>query len=296
MAHPAELALTEYMKKASAGESTISDTTVANIAKGVADSVQRQFGGQSERKGFKLRMSNIGRPSCQLWWQKNHPSEASPLPYNFIMNMVLGDVVEVVFKALLDEANISYKDSDTVEFTVPGSAGEDSTKVKGTYDIVIDGKVDDIKSASSWSYTNKFASFDTLNAGDAFGYVGQLVAYASASGYDVGGWWVVNKANGEFKYVPAEGVNVMETMYNIKKTVHNVNNDILVREYEPVYESFNGKKTGNTVLDKNCSFCSYKKSCWPSMTTLPSIPSKAKNRKMVDYVTVVKSKEECNVV
>ena len=32
MAHPAELALTEYMKKASAGESTISDATVANIA------------------------------------------------------------------------------------------------------------------------------------------------------------------------------------------------------------------------------------------------------------------------
>ena len=192
-------------------------------------------------------MSNIGRPSCQLWWQKNDPSKASPLPYNFVMNMLLGDIVEVVFKALLDESGVTYKDSDTVEFTLAGKDGEEDTTVKGTYDLVIDGKVDDIKSASSWSYRNKFASFDTVNEGDAFGYVGQLVAYASASGYDVGGWWVVNKANGEFKYVSAEGVNVMETMYDIKKTVHNVNNDILVREYEPVYESFNGKKTGNTV-------------------------------------------------
>ena len=281
MKHPAEVALTKYMETASAGKSTISDATVETIAKGIAESVRRQFGSQVDRSNFKLRMSNIGRPSCQLWWQKNAPEKASPPSYNFIMNMLLGDIVEVVFKGLLDEAGVKYKDSDTVEFEVA------DTKVKGTYDIVIGGKVDDIKSASSWSYQNKFASYDTLHANDAFGYVGQLVAYASASGYDVGGWWVVNKANGEFKYVPAEGVNVMETMYNIKKTVHNVNNNILVREYEPVYESFNGKKTGNTVLHKNCSFCSYKKSCWPSMITLPAIYSKAKNPKMVDYTNIV---------
>ena len=284
MKHPAEVALTEYMETASAGKSTISDATVENIARGIADSVRRQFGSQVDRSHFKLRMSNIGRPSCQLWWQKNSPEKATPPSYNFIMNMLLGDIVEVVFKGLLDEAKVAYQDSDTVEFEV------EDTKVKGTYDIVIDGKVDDIKSASSWSYQNKFASFETLNAGDAFGYVGQLVAYAEASGYDVGGWWVVNKANGEFKYVAAEGVNVMETMYNIKKTVREVNSNTLIRHYETVEESFNGKRTGNTILNKNCSFCAYKKSCWPSMTTLPAIFSKAKNPKMVDYINIVERK------
>ena len=29
-------------------------------------------------------------------------------------------------------------------------------------DIVIDGAVDDVKSASNWSYNNKFESFDLL--------------------------------------------------------------------------------------------------------------------------------------
>ena len=67
------------------------------------------------------------------------------------------------------------------------------------YDIVIDGAVDDIKSASNWSYTNKFESFDTLRQGDAFGYVAQLAGYAKAADKRAGGWWVVNKANGEFK-------------------------------------------------------------------------------------------------
>ena len=38
----------------------------------------------------------------------------------------------------------------------------DKASINGTYDIVIDGAVDDIKSASNWSYTNKFDSFETL--------------------------------------------------------------------------------------------------------------------------------------
>ena len=53
--------------------------------------------------------------------------------------------------------------------------------------------VDDIKSASDWSYKNKFDSFESLAKGDSFGYVGQLVGYAKASGKNIGGWWVVNK-------------------------------------------------------------------------------------------------------
>lgn len=58
----------------------------------------------------------------------------------------------------------------------------DGESINGTYDIVIDGAVDDIKSASNWSYSNKFDSFETLAKGDGFGYIGQLAGYAKASG------------------------------------------------------------------------------------------------------------------
>ena len=283
MKHPVELALVQYMEDAASGKSSISDTTIERIAKEVSEAVQRQFGGKSDRKTFGLRMSNIGRPSCQLWWYKNAPDKATPPPYNFVMNMLLGDIVETVFKALLTEAGVEYQDNARVELELG------DTKISGTYDIVIDGKVDDIKSASNWSYKNKFESFETLNQGDSFGYVGQLVGYAEASGYDVGGWWVVSKASGEFKYVPADGVNTMEVMHKLKRTAKSIHNNELVREYEPEPETFNGKSTGNIVLNKSCSFCSFKKSCWPSLVTLPSVFSKAKNPKMVDYVKVVKT-------
>ena len=34
---------------------------------------------------------------------------------------------------------------------------------------------------------------------DDFGYVAQLVGYAKASGKEVGGWWVINKVNGQLQ-------------------------------------------------------------------------------------------------
>ena len=39
----------------------------------------------------------------------------------------------------------------------------------------------------------------------------------------VGGWWVVNKANGHFKYVPASGLNLDDEIKKIEDTVATVN-------------------------------------------------------------------------
>ena len=160
-------------------------------------------------------MSNVGRPTCQLWFEKNEPEKALPLPTTFVMNMMLGDIVEAVFKGLLKEAGVQYEDDAKVTLNL-----DDDTSISGTYDIVIDGAVDDIKSASNWSYTNKFESFDTLRQGDAFGYVAQLAGYAKAADKRAGGWWVVNKANGEFKYVPATGIDIDKEVDHIQQTAN----------------------------------------------------------------------------
>ena len=77
MNHPAELALHQYMEDAVHGKSTMSDKTIDKVAQDVADALKRQFGGL-KRGNFKLRMSNIGRPSCQLWYEKNKPEVALP--------------------------------------------------------------------------------------------------------------------------------------------------------------------------------------------------------------------------
>jgi len=278
MNHPAELALHQYMENAANGKSTMSDDTIKQIGQDVMDAVQRQFGGGNKRGEFRLRMSNIGRPTCQLWFEKNQPEKALPLPTTFVMNMMLGDIVEAVFKGLLTEAGVEYENAEQVTL--------DDTSVNGTYDIVIDGAVDDVKSASNWSYQNKFESYDTLAAHDSFGYVGQLAGYAKASGKRAGGWWVVNKANGQFKYVPATGLDIDKEMNHIKQTAQTIKDNKFERCFEPTPETFRGKPTGNTVLNENCIFCAYRFACWPTLEERPAVMSQAKEPKTVAYISL----------
>jgi len=281
MNHPAELALHQYMENAASGKSTMSEATIKQVGLDVMGALGRQFGGGNKRDGFGLRMSNVGRPTCQLWFEKNKPEEALPLPTTFVMNMMIGDIVEAVFKGLLKEAGVQYEDDAKVTLQL-----DDDTSISGTYDIVIDGAVDDIKSASNWSYTNKFESFDTLRQGDAFGYVAQLAGYAKAADKRAGGWWVVNKANGEFKYVPATGIDIDKEVGHIQQTANTLDDNKFERCFDAVPEKFRGKETGNMVLDQNCVFCRYRFSCWPGLTERPAVASQAKQPKTVAYVSL----------
>ena len=282
MKHPSEIALHQYLDDATNGKSSMSAKTIAGIKKDIGEALKRQFGSRTKRRKFQLRMSNVGRPSCQLWFEKNQPEKSDPLPTTFVMNMMLGDIVEAVFKGLMKEAKIKFEDSDKVYLNVADE------KVSGTYDLVLDDAVDDIKSASDWSYRNKFESFDTLSADDAFGYVGQLAGYAKALGKKAGGWWVVNKANGSFKYVPAENIDVDNEVKKLEENVKVVKSNVFKRCYESEEETFRGTPTGNRVLSKTCSFCRYKHSCWENLQELPSLLSKAKEPKIVSYVSIRK--------
>ena len=278
MNHPDELAVHQYLEDAVAGNTTISEETIEQVASDIKDALKRQFGSGGRSSDFRLRMSNIGRPSCQLWYEKNKPEAALPLPTTFVMNMMLGDIVEAVFKGLLKEAGVDYEDTEKVTLELS------DTSVSGSYDIVIRDAVDDIKSASNWSYTNKFHSYETLAASDGFGYVAQLAGYAKAADKQVGGWWVVNKANGDFKYVPAKWMDVDKEIEKVEDTVAKLKENKFERCFEPEEETWYKEKTGNLVLNKNCTFCSYRFDCWPEMKELPAVKSKAKEPKLVPYI------------
>tara|TARA_B100001989_G_C24545119_1_gene470199 strand:+ start:445 stop:1305 length:861 start_codon:yes stop_codon:yes gene_type:complete len=282
MNHPSEMALHQYLEDAINGKTSMSASTIAGIKKDIGEALKRQFGKKTKRRKFNLRMSNIGRPSCQLWFEKNKPEKSDPLPTTFVMNMMLGDIVEAVFKGLMREAKIDFQNSEKVYLNVAGK------KVSGTYDLVLNDAVDDIKSASDWSYRNKFESFETVSADDAFGYVGQLAGYAKAMGKKAGGWWVVNKANGSFKYIPASDLDVDKEVAKLEENVKTVTLNKFKRCYEPEEETFRGKPTGNRILGKTCSFCRYKHSCWENLQELPSLLSKAKEPKIVSYVSIGK--------
>jgi len=275
--HPAEMMIHQYLENATSGKSAMSQENIEQVATDIKDALNRQFNTKREDK-FRLRMSNIGRPSCQLWFEKNRPETALPKPTTFVMNMMIGDIVEAVFKAVLREANVKFENSDTVSLEI-----DEKTTISGSYDLVMNDAVDDIKSASDWSYKYKFDSYESLHSGDSFGYVGQLAGYAKASNKKAGGWWVVNKANGQFKYVPAH-IDMDIEIDKIKKNIKATESDKLVRCFEPEPETFRGKPTGNMVLNKNCTFCSYRQSCWEDLKELPAQMSQAKEPKMVQYI------------
>ena len=280
MNHPAELKLHQFMSDAIDGKTTFSEETAKRIGEEVAEAVIRQFGSGQSRKEFRLRMSNIGRPTCQLWFEKNKPESALPKPSTFVMNMMIGDIVEAIFKGLLKEAKVDFDDTDQVTLDVGDSNG---TRVSGSYDLIMGGAVDDIKSASDWSYRNKFESYASLKKSDPFGYIGQLAGYAKASDKRAGGWWVVNKANGDFKYVPA-AIDMRKELTKLKETVEKVNENKFERCFEAVPETYRGKPSGNMVLNDNCRFCDYRFECWPNMQELPSKVSQAREPKIVAYV------------
>jgi len=265
MNHPAELPIHQYLDNASNGKTTMSDETIEQVAQDIKDAMKRQFGGGNRRDKFRLRMSNIGRPTCQLWWEKNHPEKALPKPTTFVMNMLIGDIVEAAFKGILKEAGVKYEDKDNAV-----SLELDNTTVNGSYDLVVDGALDDVKSASHWSYTNKFESYDTLAKGDGFGYIGQLAGYIKASAKKIGGWWVVNKANGQIKYVPASGLDLDAEIAKLNKTAKTVEANEFKRCFEPEPEVYRGKASGNKVLPEGCKFCDYRYSCWDTIKDLPS--------------------------
>ncbi len=290
MNHPQELKIHKYLEDARTGNSSMNESTVARIVADIKEAISKQFS-QRERK-FTLRMSNIGKPYCQLWFEKNQPEDGVDPPANFLMNMMIGDIVEAVFKGVMTEAGVDFKDG----YLSTLSLGDH--KILGTHDLTLDNRVDDIKSASPWSYKNKFKDYYTLKEHDAFGYVGQLAGYSEALGVDVGGWWVINKATGEFKYVSAwdMAVHKQDILDKIKEKADKLEKNQFERCFKPVPETFRKKPTGNKILGEECSWCKYRYKCWPSLQELPSLCSQAKEPPTVAYIEIADETQQDKTV
>ena len=286
MNHPAELSLHKYLEDVRKGKRGMSPATIARIVKDVEEAVGKQF--NSDERKFTLRMSNIGRPYCQLWFDKNKPEDGIDPPANFLMNMMIGDIVEAVFKGILTEAGVEFSDG----FKSTLEVGDH--RIDGTHDLIMNKRVDDIKSASPWSYKNKFKDYETLKEHDSFGYIGQLAGYSKALGVDVGGWWVINKGTGEFKYVSAwdMAVEQEDILDEIKQKADDLVGNEFKRCFEPVEETFRKKPTGNKVLSEECGWCKYRYKCWPSLQELPSLASQAKEPPIVAYVEIADEYQE----
>ena len=70
MSQIAELSIHKFMTDAVNKKSTISKKIINEIGKDIVNALHKQFDNKKSKNTFKLRMSNIGRPYCQLWFEK----------------------------------------------------------------------------------------------------------------------------------------------------------------------------------------------------------------------------------
>ena len=280
-----------WLHKNMEGEVSMTEDTISTVCNDVADALRKQFASPENRREFSARPSNLGRPLCQLQMEKKGTKYVKP-SYNFILRMMVGDIVEAVLKGVIKESGIGgYVSSQKLTTKL----GEHT--ITGESDLAFDGKVDDIKSCSDYAFRNKFVSWSSLKDKDSFGYVTQLQIYASATGKPAGGIWALNVATGELYRIESTDTEdeVDSILAEAKDKVDVLASDApFKRCFDDEPESFNRVITGNRKLGIECSWCKYRFSCWPNLQERESVFSKAKSKPIVAY-TQLNNTDESDV-
>lgn len=269
-----ELQIRHTLEKLSNNEGQdlhVDDQWIEDAGEFFKDALRRQFGRVQEAP--RLRASNIGRPKCQIQMAMSGQPEVRK-PYNHIIRMIHGDIIESVMEVILRIAKVNITGGkNRIEL------GVSNTVIKGEDDIEIDGKIFDIKSCSPWAYNNKWSKgYQGLKADDSFGYIGQIYAYSEGQNKDAGGWIVVDKSSGEVSVISADMDKAEKSRVAdmITDTVKTIEED---RPFERCFEleddKFARKFTGLKRLGSACSFCDYAKACWPSAEYKPHPMSKS---------------------
>jgi len=196
---------------------------------------------------FTVRMSNVGKPSRQMWFEKRDPNGRGDVDGATQIKFLYGHVLEEIVLMLVRMAGHSVTDEQK-EVTVNG--------IVGHMDCKINGQVVDVKSASKFAF-NKFMK-GTLADDDPFGYLGQLAGYEKAEGTDEGGFLVINKESGELcMYCPDD-----LDKPNIDTKINSLLNELkLDTPPEMCYNPTPDGKKGNMQLPKGCTWCKYKHEC-----------------------------------
>ena len=275
-----------FLAEANKASVKVSDELIEEFGNACKEAFKKQFTEERSKK-FTYRMSNIGQPLCQLQMRKRGEN-AETIPYNAKMRNLFGDLIEASAITIMKAAGIEIKDIQkkvTHEFN--------GKKINGTMDVKINNKVWDIKSASPYSFDNKFGEnggFDAIKKDDAFGYIAQGFMYGEADKSDFGGWIVINKSTGEWcmTEVPLSDDSKEATVQEVEEKIEKLEaNEPFERCFTDNEEYFYKKPTGNRVLGITCSFCPYKKPCWGNkLHYLPQQQSKGKNPRWVWYTEI----------
>lgn len=218
---------------------------------------------EEPRKG-SLRMSNIGKPcERQLWYSIHEEGEGEKLHPSAHLKFLYGDLLEDLLLSLAVAAGHTVEGHQDV-MKVKG--------IKGHRDAVIDGVTVDVKSASSYSFKKFESNLLREEGNDGFGYIQQLSSYVYAAKDDP---LVIDKKGGAFLVIDKTLGKICLDYYDFKEELEGKEEFFEARidmasstsppprGFEPVPEG----KSGNEKLGFQCSYCGFKKKCFPELRT-----------------------------
>ena len=253
----------------------IDDKTLEDFGASVANVLKQWARPDKRNEAFHLRMSNVGKPFRQLWFEKQKEEESRRLSPSLYIKFLYGHLLEEFLLLLVKTAGYQVTDEQK-EIEVEG--------IKGHMDCKINGHVVDVKSASGFSF-GKFKK-GSLSEDDPFGYLAQLAGYEEAEKSEDGGFLVINKETGELCLHRPEDLDKP----NIRQRIKDLKKALMLETppdfcYPPVAE---GKK-GNYRIAKNCVYCPFKKECFKESNNNKGLRA-FKYAKGLTYFTALKVK------
>ena len=200
---------------------------------------------KTDKEG-QLRMSVLGKPPRQLWYDKHSPKERRDDDAGLNLKFLYGHIIEHLVLYLAELSGHKIEDQQK-KVEIDG--------ITGHIDSKIDGEICDVKSASPFSF-KKFQSGEIVGD-DPFGYHAQLSGYETAMGTKAGGFLVVDKSSGDICFYKPDDMakpNVKSLIKTLKSTLEQDTPP------EKCYE-FKTEKNGNKTLATGCMFCPHKWEC-----------------------------------
>ncbi|MFN7834858.1 MAG: hypothetical protein ACK5NY_03570 [Burkholderiaceae bacterium] len=230
----------------------------------IRTSLENQF---SQKGSYYPRASSLGHPARRLWWMKRYPHLQGDVAPTTRMTFFQGDALEAWFMLWLKVTSRVTKKFKVTHVQHKGQTEFAGETVRGTCDLVIDGRLYDVKTTNDAHYTEKWQSFETLVANDTYGYIEQAALYAKMLNLPFGGWIVINKNNGEFKLVEAEGEYAA---YLLDTALDALGERMQLAQQEQMpemcHQPFIENNTGNLRVAYECARCPFVKKCFPEST------------------------------
>lgn len=246
------------------------------LSKSIADVCDKRFGPHQEEREAVISPSMIGT-QCdrEIWYKTNLRGEGEPLSPEALGTFFYGDILEQIVISLAIAAGHKVECiQEPIEIY----------GMKGTSDVVIDGMVVDVKSASNYGFEkfkNGWLKGYTKNTrsgevkvpreeADSFGYLSQLSSYLAAYQDDDR---VTYKDKAAFLAVRKERFQLALDVYDLTEELAGKKEEIerarAISEGELPQQRLPAVPHGkeNYKLGTKCSYCAFKQLCWPGLRT-----------------------------